>query len=71
VDIDGLCAEHLQFCHPSISVILGELFNMTLLCTYVPSARFPLSAAASSLQHAYDAQRRCGAHFESSFWPLS
>jgi len=31
VDIDGLSAEHLQFCHPVLSVILQKLFNF--LCT--------------------------------------
>ena len=36
VDIDGLSAEHLQFCHPSISVILKNLFNLMLVCSYVP-----------------------------------
>jgi len=35
-DIDGLWAENLQFCHPSISVILGKLSNIMLLCSYVP-----------------------------------
>jgi len=35
--IDGLSAEHLQFCHPVLSVILSELFQLMLLCSYVPS----------------------------------
>ena len=34
LDIDGLCTEHLQFCRPSISVNLGKLFNIMLLCSY-------------------------------------
>jgi len=34
---DGLSAEHLQFCHPVLSVILAKLFQLMLLCSYVPS----------------------------------
>ena len=26
-DVNGLCAEHLYFCHPSISLLLTKLFN--------------------------------------------
>ena len=37
VDIDGLSAEHLQFCHPSVCVILTKLFQLMLLCSFVPS----------------------------------
>ena len=31
LDIDGLSAEHLQFCHPVLSVILQKLFNLMIL----------------------------------------
>jgi len=34
---DGLSAAHLQFCHPVLSVILAKLFQLMLLCSYVPS----------------------------------
>ena len=36
LDIDGLSAEHLQFCHPVLSVILQKLFNLMILCSFVP-----------------------------------
>lgn len=36
LDIDGLSAEHLQFCHPVLSVILTKLFNLLISCSYVP-----------------------------------
>ena len=35
-DIDGLSAEHLQYCHPILSVILAKLFNLMMSCTFVP-----------------------------------
>jgi len=34
---DGLSAKHLQFCHPVLSIILSKLFQLMLLCSYVPS----------------------------------
>ena len=34
---DGLSAEHLQFSHPVLSVILAKLFQLMLLCSFVPS----------------------------------
>jgi len=40
--IDGLMAEHLQYCHPIISVILSKLFQLIMLTQYVPSG-FKLS----------------------------
>ena len=36
LDIDGLSAELLQFCHPVLSVILAKLFNLLISCSYVP-----------------------------------
>jgi len=36
MDVDGLTAEHLQFCHPVVSLILEKLFNLMILCSYVP-----------------------------------
>ena len=36
LDIDGLSAEHLQFCYPVLSVILAKLFNLLISCSYVP-----------------------------------
>ena len=33
---DGLTAEHLQFCHPVLSVILSKMFQLMLLCSFVP-----------------------------------
>ena len=35
VDIDGLSAEHLLFCHPSISVILAKLFQTMMLFSVI------------------------------------
>lgn len=32
LDIDGLSTEHLYYCHPSLSVILSQMFHFTLLC---------------------------------------
>jgi len=36
--LDGLTAEHLQACHPILVSILVKLFNMMLICEYVPDA---------------------------------
>ena len=36
LDNDGLSADHLQFCHPVLSVILAKLFNLLISCSYVP-----------------------------------
>ena len=36
VDIVGLSAEHLQFSHPSVCVILAKLFNLMIACSFVP-----------------------------------
>ena len=36
MDIDKLTAEHLQFCYSVVSLILEKLFNLMLLCSYVP-----------------------------------
>jgi len=36
-DIDGLSAEHLYFCHPSISTILANLFQLMLLLSFIPA----------------------------------
>ena len=33
---DGLTAEHLQFCHPVLLVILSKMFQLMLLCFFVP-----------------------------------
>jgi len=35
LDVDGLSAEHLQFCHPILSVILSKLFNLMMSCSFV------------------------------------
>ena len=35
---DNLSAEHLQFCHPTIIVIIFKFFNMMILLGYVPDA---------------------------------
>jgi hypothetical protein len=34
--LDLLCAEHLQYAHPSVVVILTKLFNLLLVCEHVP-----------------------------------
>jgi hypothetical protein len=36
IGCDNLSAEHLQFCHPTIIVIISKLFNMMVLLGYVP-----------------------------------
>jgi len=36
--LDGLTAEHLQYSHPILSVILAKLFNLMLLCNHVPES---------------------------------
>jgi len=40
--IDGLMAEHLQYCHPILSVILSKLFQLIMLTQHVHSG-FKLS----------------------------
>jgi len=42
-DIVGLTGEHLQFCHPSVLVLLTKLFQLIMLTGGVPS----------SLKHSY------------------
>jgi len=34
--VDGLSAEHLQNCHPSLSVVMTKLFQMMILYSFVP-----------------------------------
>ena len=34
--LDGITAEHLQYCHPIISSVLLRLFNLILSCRQVP-----------------------------------
>jgi len=34
--IDGLSAEHLLFCHPAVCVVLAKLFQLMMLCCYIP-----------------------------------
>jgi len=34
--IDGLSAEHFLFCHPALSVVLAKLFQLMMICSYVP-----------------------------------
>ena len=34
--IDGLSAEHLLFCHPALSVVPAKLFQLMIICSYVP-----------------------------------
>ena len=36
-DIVGLTGEHLQFCHPSVLVLLTKLFQLLMLSDCVPS----------------------------------
>ena len=36
-DIAGLSAEHLQYCHPMLSVILSKFFRLILLSRYIPN----------------------------------
>jgi len=35
--IDSLSAEHLLFCHPALSVVFAKLFQLMVLCCYVPN----------------------------------
>ena len=35
--LDSLTAEHLQYCHYLIHVVLAKLFNMIVYCGYVPT----------------------------------
>jgi len=34
--LDGLSAEHLNFAHPSLRVILAKLFQLMMLYSYIP-----------------------------------
>ena len=45
IDIDGLCAEHLQYSHPSLCVVLSKLFQLMMLCSMFQKV---LSVATSS-----------------------
>jgi len=36
--LDGLTAEHLQFCHAILPCILAKLFNLMMRCGYVPAS---------------------------------
>jgi len=44
IDFDGLSAEHLQYSHPSLCVVLSKLFQLMMLC----SIQKVLSVATSS-----------------------
>jgi len=33
MDVGGLTAEHLQFCHSVVLLILEKLFNLMILCS--------------------------------------
>lgn len=37
-DLDGISAEHLQYSHCILSVVLSKLFNMMILISYVPAS---------------------------------
>jgi len=37
-DLDNLTAEHILYSHPILPCLLARLFNLILLCNYVPSA---------------------------------
>jgi len=34
----AITAEHVKYCHPVIVSVLAKLFNLMLLCHYVPNA---------------------------------
>ena len=36
--LDGISAEHLQYSHDILSVVLSKLFNMMILINYVPAS---------------------------------
>ena len=36
IDFDGLSAEHLQYSHPSLCVVLSKLIQLMMLCSIVP-----------------------------------
>ena len=38
MDIGGLTAEHLQFCHPVLPVILKNFFHLMINCSFVPDS---------------------------------
>ena len=60
VDIDGLCAEHIQFCHPSVSVILSKLFTIMLLCSYVPQGfRYNYIVPIPKIKDSYSKAMTC------------
>ena len=35
-DIEGISAEHLQFCHPCLPVLLAKLFQLMIFSSYIP-----------------------------------
>ena len=35
-DIEGISAEHLQFCHPCLPVLLAKLFQLMIFFSYIP-----------------------------------
>jgi Reverse transcriptase (RNA-dependent DNA polymerase) len=58
--IDGLSAEHLQFCHPSLSVVLCKLFNLMLSYNYVPDGfRFSYIVPIPKMNECYSKQLSC------------
>ena len=36
MNIDGLTAEHLQYCHSVLPVLLKKLFHLMISCSFVP-----------------------------------
>ena len=53
--LDGLTAEHLLNCHPVIVSILVKLFNLMLLCCYVPDS-FGVGLCIPLLKHGSNVQ---------------
>jgi len=35
-DMEGISAEHLQFCHPCLPVLLAKLFQLMIFSSYIP-----------------------------------
>jgi len=60
VNIDGLTAEHLQFCHSDVSLILEKLFNLMILCSYVPDGfRYSYIVRLQKLKACYSKSLTC------------
>jgi len=60
MDIDGLTAEHLQYCHTVLPVLLKKLFHLMISCSFVPDGfRYSYILPVPKLKEHYSKSLTC------------